>query len=379
MRSPRRDRNPNKSFLRAAFRGPTFEHLENRTLLSAVPPMSEELAGAASDTVLVGPMEAPMSQSVGDFDFTVTNEWNTGFQAKVVLTNTSGRDWTSWTVEFDLPHDISSIWNTVIESQDGNRFTIANTSWNNALANGQSVTLGFIGKLTPGESVQAPTNIVINNEAPPVNSPPTPMDDIVETQSGDAVIIDYLFNDTDPDGDAFSLVNWTFPSNGTVYRNPDGRFIYTPDDGFVGDDSFEYTVTDGQATAAATVSIKVKPAGPVNTDPLAVDDTANTTKDTAVLIDVLGNDIDYDEDPLVVVDWTAPSHGTVTQATDGRLQYMPDDGFVGSDVFTYTITDGFAAASATVHVSVTDPVAPVGAWPDRFYAPYLDATLPERL
>ena len=352
MSNPRRDRNPRHSVLRAVSRGPTFEHLENRTLLSAVPPLGADLAGPASDTVLVGPAQAPMSQSVGTFDFAVTNAWNTGFQGSLVLTNTSGQDWTSWTVEFDMPHDVSSIWNTVIESHDGNRFAIKNASWNGNLADGQSVSLGFIGKLTPGDSPQAPTNIVINNESPPVNLPPTPVDDVIETQSGDAVVIDYLFNDTDPDGDPLSLVNWTSPEHGTVAQNADGMFVYTPDAGFVGGDSFEYTVTDGQDAASATVSITVKPADPSNTDPAAVDDTANTTKDTAVLIDVLGNDIDYDGDSLVVVDWTSPNHGTVTQTTDGRLNYMPAAGFVGTDAFTYTITDGYATASATVRVSV---------------------------
>ena len=49
------------------------------------------------------------------------------------------------------------------------------------------------------------------------------------------------------------------PGNGTVTVNPDGSFIYTPGPGFVGTDSFSYTLTDnlGYASAPATVSIDV--------------------------------------------------------------------------------------------------------------------------
>ncbi len=49
------------------------------------------------------------------------------------------------------------------------------------------------------------------------------------------------------------------PANGTVTVNSDGSFVYTPDPGFVGRDSFSYTLTDnlGYTSAPALVTINV--------------------------------------------------------------------------------------------------------------------------
>jgi hypothetical protein len=70
---------------------------------------------------------------------------------------------------------------------------------------------------------------------------------------------DVSTNDSDPDGDATYDVD-TEPENGTLDLNPDGTFTYTPDPGFVGTDTFTYTLTDPiGASDTATVTIKVAP------------------------------------------------------------------------------------------------------------------------
>ena len=49
--------------------------------------------------------------------------------------------------------------------------------------------------------------------------------------------------------------------NGTLTLNPDGSFVYTPNAGFRGTDSFLYEAWDGSASSAATlVKINVSPA-----------------------------------------------------------------------------------------------------------------------
>lgn len=91
---------------------------------------------------------------------------------------------------------------------------------------------------------------------------------------------------------------------------------------------------------------------PVASDPEAVDDVATTKEDTAVTIDVLGNDSDPNEDPLTVTEATA-ANGTVDINTDGTLQYTPPENFSGDDTITYTISDGNGGtSSATVAVRV---------------------------
>lgn len=47
------------------------------------------------------------------------------------------------------------------------------------------------------------------------------------------------------------------PANGSVALAPDGSFVYTPNSGFIGIDSFVYTATDGTTSDTATVFVSV--------------------------------------------------------------------------------------------------------------------------
>jgi hypothetical protein len=72
-----------------------------------------------------------------------------------------------------------------------------------------------------------------------------------------------LYNDSDPEGDAITAVTVTDPpDNGMIVSiNPDGTFVYMPDGGFDGMDTFQYTITAGGLDSApATVTIIVTPA-----------------------------------------------------------------------------------------------------------------------
>jgi hypothetical protein len=89
-----------------------------------------------------------------------------------------------------------------------------------------------------------------------------------------------------------------------------------------------------------------------NESPVADDDTAGTVSDTPVAIDVLANDIDPDGDPLAVVSVTQGAHGTVLN-NGSDVTYAPDAGFVGTDLFSYVVSDGQGGeATATVSVVV---------------------------
>lgn len=72
--------------------------------------------------------------------------------------------------------------------------------------------------------------------------PPKANPDNVTTFENVAVNINVLANDTDPDGDRLTLTGFTQPSHGSVLANPDGSLRYTPALGFVGTDSFVYTI-----------------------------------------------------------------------------------------------------------------------------------------
>ncbi|NPC44116.1 ThuA domain-containing protein [Nocardioides sp. zg-1230] len=102
---------------------------------------------------------------------------------------------------------------------------------------------------------------------------------------------------------------------------------------------------------------------PVNAAPVAVDDTATTTRGTAVDIAVLANDTDADEgDELAVSSVTEPAHGTAVARADGTVTYTPDAGYTGTDTFDYVVSDGTDSDTGTVTVTVTkkdeEPPAP---------------------
>ncbi|MBV7409941.1 Ig-like domain-containing protein [Maritimibacter sp. DP1N21-5] len=187
----------------------------------------------------------------------------------------------------------------------------------------------------------------------PVNDDPNADDDVVVIEQDSPVVIDVIANDSDPDGDPLEVLDYTQPSNGTVTANPDGTLTYTPEAGYIGTDTFEYTVTDGNGgTDTATVSIGVQPDDENTTD--AVDDTATTSPGTAVEIDVLANDTDPEGDAISVISSTQPANGTVTNV-DGVFTYTPNAGFTGVDTFTYTIDDAQGATdTATVTVRVME-------------------------
>ena len=94
------------------------------------------------------------------------------------------------------------------------------------------------------------------------NRPPTAVADAAQTVgNGLGQVIDVLANDTDPDGDALTVDAVTQPQNGRTEVVGAGDAVrYIPNTGFVGDDAFTYTVSDGKGgTAQGTVSVTVEP------------------------------------------------------------------------------------------------------------------------
>jgi hypothetical protein len=162
-------------------------------------------------------------------------------------------------------------------------------------------------------------------------------------------------NDTDTEGDATYALE-TGPTNGAVTVNPDGTFVYTPDADFFGTDSFTYTLSDGEFSSTATVSVTIDP---VNDAPVATDDSFTIAEDTVLTDIVAGNDTDTEGDATYALE-TGPANGSVTVNPDGTFSYTPDADFSGTDSFTYSLGDGEFSSTATVSVTI-DPVndAPV--------------------
>jgi hypothetical protein len=92
-----------------------------------------------------------------------------------------------------------------------------------------------------------------------------------------------------------------------------------------------------------------------NTAPDAHDDAATINEDSgANSISVLANDTDPDNDTLTITAVTQGAHGLTTITVGGSgLTYTPAAHFSGSDVFTYTISDGHGGTdTASVNVTI---------------------------
>ncbi len=172
------------------------------------------------------------------------------------------------------------------------------------------------------------------------------------TERTQAVDIDVLAEASNPDNLDLELVSVGQASDGTV-EIVNGQVRYTPDQLFYGDDSFEFTITDGLGgTSTATVFMDVAFA---NQAPVAVPDSATTPADTPVEVDVLANDFDPDGDPIELVDVQrvyGSSPGTAEMNVEaGTITFTIGEDCSGLNIWRYTITDPFGATdTATVTI-----------------------------
>jgi filamentous hemagglutinin family protein len=188
--------------------------------------------------------------------------------------------------------------------------------------------------------------------------------DVAQTHMGALVQGNVLTNDVDPDpqGNAMTATLVQGPTHATNFvLNANGSYSYTPQAGYVGTDTFTYTAGKG-GVSSAPVSVTITM---TNALPVAGNDTAATTQNVAVIINVMANDSDADSDPLTAALVNGPANGTLTQNADKTFTYTPAKSFSGQDTFTYSITDGQTGAvpaQATVTITV-NPMAPPSSSP----------------
>ncbi len=208
--------------------------------------------------------------------------------------------------------------------------------------------------VSDGKSESAPTAVIL--KILPVDDPPIAVDDRFNASSlAETVLPSVLDNDQEPDGDPLTVTDFSPPQSGTLIHRGAGVFAYTANAGYVGPDSFTYTISDGTTSATATVQLTITASLP----PQAQDDTAQVDEDSTVAIDVLANDSDPEGNAITVEAATAATNGTVNLNKDGTIQYTPAPDFFGSDQFTYTVRDSAGiTASAVVSVTVNPTADP---------------------
>jgi RHS repeat-associated protein len=196
-------------------------------------------------------------------------------------------------------------------------------------------------------------------QSAPDNHPPTAVDDNYTVH---AIIYGsgMLDNDIDPDNDQLHLSSCGAVSNGTLSCNYSyNTFIYYPNDGYVGGDSFTYQACDpSNACSTGTINLNVVNAAPhAVTDHYTLHGVLYGGGDTPLTL----NDSDPDADPIRVVSVTPASHGTFNyNFYYDSFIYQPDPGFTGSDSVTYRVCDSLGLCdTGTVDLNVVNntPVA----------------------
>ncbi|MBN80382.1 MAG: hypothetical protein CMJ70_09590 [Planctomycetaceae bacterium] len=208
-----------------------------------------------------------------------------------------------------------------------------------------------------GEDVAAVTVTVT-----PRNDPPLAADDsftvLEDSVSG---VLDVLSNDQTEEEETLALTSdFVFaPSDGgTVIVNGDGELQYAPALNFFGVETFQYQVEDGNGgVATATVTVAVTG---VNDLPVAVDDVYTVVKGGEANLRPLDNDSilpDVNE-ILTITNLGLPTGGGSIQIDTASQQVIyqpPSAEFVGTETFTYQVSDGNGgSAEAVVTVNVED-------------------------
>jgi Ca2+-binding RTX toxin-like protein len=169
-----------------------------------------------------------------------------------------------------------------------------------------------------------------------------------------------LANDSDIDGDALEVSAVHDAVNGSVGFDAEGRVVFTPDAGFSGLASFNYSVRDGQGGVSLGLA-HVNVLGAAGSVPVANDDAGySVNEDGSVVISaasLLANDTDADNHPLslISVRTVSGSGASVSINAAGDVVYAPAADFSGVDRFEYRISDGVNGESvALVDVVVVE-------------------------
>lgn len=194
------------------------------------------------------------------------------------------------------------------------------------------------------------------------NETPVAADDAAVLAEDGSLTLNVLANDTDPDSNPLTTVLVTGPTNGSVVRNPDNTFTYTPDANFNGVDSFTYQATDGSLTSEATVSLTVTPQNDAPTLSGGSATVSPSTADGTLVINL--SDDDIDGDPLSFSIISGNTGGAFAIGAGAQLTVADssalDPGVATSWTLLVEAHDGTVGTTATVTVTLGNS-APIAA------------------
>ena len=189
---------------------------------------------------------------------------------------------------------------------------------------------------------------------------PVAMNDEVQAAVNTTVSGNVLANDLFPSGDQLVLnpILNREPQHGKVVLERDGRFTYTPEAGFTGQDNFIYEICGSILGLCETARVTITVSGDLTEVRLFAADDVYFANGKAINGNLLANDqypatnnLSITRTPVVL-----PTNGSVVINANGTFTYTPTSGFMGTDRFVYEVCDAQLkdCDKATVHVLVKE-------------------------
>ena len=183
------------------------------------------------------------------------------------------------------------------------------------------------------------------------NLPPLVIDDTNNDLQDIDQTICLICNDSDPENnlDTSSIITVKQPNNGNVSIDNVGIATYSPNQGYVGTDTFSYSICDNETpplcdTAIVTITIIDTTSITIpqqNIAPSATLDISNDLQGIDQIICLICNDSDpennLDTSSITIVN--QPINGTVNIDQTGIAIYTPNQEYIGTDTFSYSICD----------------------------------------
>ena len=190
----------------------------------------------------------------------------------------------------------------------------------------------FSWKVNDGEYDSNISTVTISVN--PVNDAPVSLDTAIATRENVPEAVTFSASDVDGDNLTYSIL--TQPTSGVLTSGDNINFVYTPNTGFIGSDSFTYVANDGTANSnTSTVSVTVIS----GSAPIAVPGNLNIVYSTGVTeytTDLSSLVTDPDGDPMTFYINSEPDIGSAT--IDGSIiTYTIDESQIGN-VYTTSMT-----------------------------------------
>ncbi|MGO2373739.1 MAG: tandem-95 repeat protein [Pseudoalteromonas prydzensis] len=180
----------------------------------------------------------------------------------------------------------------------------------------------------------------------PVNDAPLGIPQSLILAEDNSVLITLVGSDIENDELSYRLDEGAL--HGSLVQQSNDSWLYTPNANYNGSDGFSFVVNDGLLDSTTTpVSLVITA---VNDAPIVSAQTGVTDEDTAVVINLLGSDVDGDRLTYAIV--SQPTHGTAIISGE-QVTYQGSANYFGDDQFSYIANDGLLdSAPSTVSVTI---------------------------